>query len=329
MLGLPKEPQPEQGWPGRTCAGHERDTAGSWNPLIIEAAINGATVERRNPNVARQPAEVAADALACLEAGAAIVHNHTDDDVLGHPTGRHDSADPTGRPGSPSWPPGPTPSSTRPWPAAAAGARIEDRYAHFDELDAAGVLGMAVADPGSVNLAGRRADGSVAPPPHPYENSPADIDWMFAWCRSGTWRVHVSIFEPGFLRLVLGHLEAGTLPAGPSSSSTCPDRPPTSACRPSRWGLDTYLRLLGDAPLPWMVGVPSAATSSAAAWRRTATERGGHVRVGLEDFGGPTARRPTNADLVAEAVALAGKAGRPVATPDQARAALGLPPARS
>src|SRR6476646_7243989 len=52
-------------------------------PVIIEAAINGATPKERNPNTPRLPDEIAADALACLEAGAAIVHNHVD--VVGVP----------------------------------------------------------------------------------------------------------------------------------------------------------------------------------------------------------------------------------------------------
>ena len=293
------------------------------NPLIIEAAINGATSRRRNPNVARQPAEVTADALACLDAGAAIVHNHTDDDVLGHPSGRHESA-----PYREAWEPV---LAARPdailYPTMAGGGRgvrVEDRYAHFDELDAAGVLGMAVADPGSVNLAGRRADGTVSASPHPYENSPADIAWMFAWCRDHEAPVHVSIFEPGFLRLVLGHLDAGTLPArvklqlylsGPTTYFGLPA---------TEWGLDTYLRLLGDAPLPWMVGVVGGDVvgSGLAA---LAIERGGHVRVGLEDFGDPGGRTPANADLVTEVVALAEAAGRPVATCGDARAVLANP----
>jgi uncharacterized protein (DUF849 family) len=48
-------------------------------PLIIEAAINGATPKARNPNTPKTPAEIAADAVACLSAGAAIVHNHIAD----------------------------------------------------------------------------------------------------------------------------------------------------------------------------------------------------------------------------------------------------------
>src|ERR1700722_19804265 len=47
-------------------------------PAIIEVAINGVTTKERNPNVPRTPDEIATDALACFEAGAAIIHNHID-----------------------------------------------------------------------------------------------------------------------------------------------------------------------------------------------------------------------------------------------------------
>ena len=45
-------------------------------PVIIEVAINGITRKDRNPTAPETPEEVAAEALACFEAGAAMVHSH-------------------------------------------------------------------------------------------------------------------------------------------------------------------------------------------------------------------------------------------------------------
>ena len=61
------------------------------DPVILEAAINGVTTPERNPNVPRSPAEVAREALACIEAGASIVHNHTDDPIFDGVTAAHDA----------------------------------------------------------------------------------------------------------------------------------------------------------------------------------------------------------------------------------------------
>ena len=52
---------------------------------------------------------------------------------------------------------------------------------------------------------------------------------------------------------------------------------------------------------------------------------GGHVRVGLEDnLYYSKGRLARNEELVARVVRIAGELGRPVATPDQARAILRL-----
>ncbi|MFL6242311.1 MAG: 3-keto-5-aminohexanoate cleavage protein, partial [Acidimicrobiia bacterium] len=43
-------------------------------PVIIEAAINGVTSKKHNPNTPKEPAEIADDALRCFAAGVAVVH---------------------------------------------------------------------------------------------------------------------------------------------------------------------------------------------------------------------------------------------------------------
>jgi uncharacterized protein (DUF849 family) len=45
-------------------------------PVIIEAALNRVTNRERNANVPATAEERAKDALACVEAGATIVHTH-------------------------------------------------------------------------------------------------------------------------------------------------------------------------------------------------------------------------------------------------------------
>jgi 3-keto-5-aminohexanoate cleavage enzyme len=52
-------------------------------PLIIEASLNGATSKKQNPNVPYSDEEIVSDAIACMEAGAALIHNHTEEPIIG------------------------------------------------------------------------------------------------------------------------------------------------------------------------------------------------------------------------------------------------------
>ena len=190
---------------------------------------------------------------------------------------------------------------------------------------------MGVLDPGSVNLGGTGPDGLPGGFEFVYQNTYADIRWtvdLLARLRLGP---SISIFEPGFLRTALAYHRAGKLPAGSfvklyfggdggylggSAGGGTFGLPPTARA------LDAYLEMLDGTDLPWAVAVIGGDVA-ACGMARLALERGGHVRVGLEDYAGP--RRPNNAELVGEVVALARAAGRPVATPAEAARLLGLP----
>src|SRR5439155_686329 len=91
---------------------------------------------------------------------------------------------------------------------------------------------------------------------------------------------------------------------------------------PTRKALDAYLEMLEGSGLPWAVAVMGgdAAQTGIA---QLAIERGGHVRIGLEDHAGP--RQPTNRELVEEVVALAKAIGRPIADCATTKAILDLP----
>jgi len=149
-------------------------------PLIIEAALNGGTPKARNPNVPRSPAEIAADAIRCIDAGATVIHNHNDDPVIGG-SGRHDPD-----PYLEAWR---AVLNERPdailYPTMASGApqvTIERRYSHVESLAAAGVLGMGLIDPGSTNLGGADADGLPRPVDSVYQNTYRDARYMFEVC---------------------------------------------------------------------------------------------------------------------------------------------------
>ena len=61
-----------------------------YRPMVINVAMTGAVPGKRdNPNVPLTPEEIAADAIACAEAGASVVHLHVRDED-GSPVHRRD-----------------------------------------------------------------------------------------------------------------------------------------------------------------------------------------------------------------------------------------------
>ena len=85
-------------------------------------------------------------------------------------------------------------------------------------------------------------------------------------------------------------------------------------------GLDLYLAMLGDTGIPWAIALIDGDALAHPLTRR-ALERGGHLRVGLED----DPRGASNEELVRAAAALCAEVGRPVATLADTEDILGLP----
>lgn len=293
-------------------------------PVIIEAAINGQTPKRLNPNVPRSSQELVADALRCLAAGAAIVHTHIDEIRVAPEQAARDYE-----------------SHFRPilerrpeallYPTVGFGETMEQRLAHQALLLESCSLRIGIADPGSVNLGGAGPDGLPLPNDFVYANSSRDIRTAFELCERLRLGPSIAIFEPGFLRHALAYQRAGRLPqgalikfylggergyAGTGAGGLGFGLPP------SPWALDVYLEILGDAPLPWSVGVLGGDVFEHDLARH-ALERGGHLHLGLEDYAGPL--QPRNEDLVRRAVELCERLGRPVASCEEAAKILRLP----
>jgi uncharacterized protein (DUF849 family) len=127
----------------------------------------------------------------------------------------------------------------------------------------------------------------------------------------------MSIYEPGFLQLALAYERSGLLPTGGvvrlyfcgggpflGSASFVFGLPPTLPA------LEAYLDMLEGSRLSWMVAVLGGDVVGSG-MAELAIRRGGHVRVGLEDYSGPG--QPTNTELVAQVADLAARAGRPLA----------------
>ena len=183
-------------------------------PVILEVALNGSKRKADNPHVPVAVEELTRDAVACLAAGAHIIHQHDD---LGRP-GELGGATPAAMaaqaaafyralyrevPHALAYP-------TSNWPGD-----IETRWGHQLILAREGLLRMAYVDPGSANIGAYDVDGR--PRIHGslvYTHSYADIAWMMEQCQNLSLAPNIAIFEPGFLRVVRGYEQAGALPRG-------------------------------------------------------------------------------------------------------------------
>ncbi len=297
-------------------------------PVIIEAAINGATALSRNRNVPRTPDEIARDALACIEAGASVIHNHIEDitqtgEQAACRYGQGWSAVLAARPDAVLCPT----LTLCPDPAEAV--------SHLAPCAHLGAM-MAPLDPGSDNLCTTGPDGLPGDQRFLYVNSYELIDHQVQALAAAGLGPSVAIYEPGFLRLVLAYHRAGRLALGtmiklyfcgdydfigsaPHSEQKV--RSVGFGLPPTRKALDAYLEMLEGTGLAWTVAVLGG-DCIASDVALHALERGGHLRVGLEDFGGPT--QPSNVELVERAADLCRQAGRKPASCAEARSILGL-----
>jgi uncharacterized protein (DUF849 family) len=284
----------------------------SATPLIIEAAVNGATRREEHPSVPISRDEITAQALECAAAGASVIHVH-------------------GRTADGGWAFGdapvyapifaelrrkhglvvyPTMLGTSGDPAA--------RFAHVEALGRDELLDWAPVDCGTTYLIAAH-HGRLAASGFAYQNPVEDNRHALGLCERFGLAPSVAVYEPNFVRQLLL-----LLPEFPRL------RPPVVRFMfgadklpfgfpPEPLYVDAYAHMLRDHPrLPWMVACYGGDVLAVA---EHAIARGGHVRVGLEDDASDPARG--NVERVREIAALAKKLGRPVATPAEVRALSG------
>jgi uncharacterized protein (DUF849 family) len=275
---------------------------------------------------------IAADALACFAAGAAVVHTHTPPGDFMLPaeqaTERYlGSYRPV--------------LAARPeallYPTIGMGTTIAEKLAHIGLLKRAGAIGISLLDPGALILGWAEPDGAPSLHSFPYVNTYADMDATLTHAAEHGLSLSIAIYEPGFLRNALVYWRLGRIPAGSmlklyfggESGYLGMGRGVSFGLPPTQKALEAYLEMLelAGCELPWSVAVMGGdlfATPVA----RLALERGGHLHTGLEDHLGVD--HPSNEELTRHAAALAHEVGRPVASCAEAAQILGVsPPALS
>ena len=272
-------------------------------PLILTAAITGAeTCRKDQPNLPITPEEQAAEALACFEAGARIIHLHVRDDE-GNPTQSLERFEAAITAIKSAVPEIIVQIST----GGAVGEDFEKRLAplclkpEMATLNAGSLnFGNDVfinRPPDIVRLAEAFKEYQVVPEVEVYESSM--IDYVAKLIKKG-----VITHSPLHIQFVLG------VPGGMNGS-------PKNVVY-----MAYHLKEL----------IPSATWAVAGIGQYhipaslTAMVMGGHIRVGFEDniYYHKGVLAESNAQLVARMARIAAEIGRPLATPAQAREILGL-----
>lgn len=277
----------------------------AYPPLIVNAALTGMVGQReRVPNLPLTTAEIADDAERCFEAGATVVHLHARDEH-GRPRWSRDGyADLV-------------PEIRRRCGeivicVTTSGRDVADVDRRADVL---ALTGDARPDMASLTL------GSLNFHTGPSINAIETIEALAGRMADGAIRPELEIFDLGMAHLARRLLARGlvTPPLYANLMLGFPNSAPADA---------RSLVALVDA-LP--AGTAWAGAGLGAFQRPVnglAIAMGGHVRTGLEDnpwLDAAGTEPATNARLVERAAALAAAVGRPLATPAQARAILGLP----
>lgn len=295
----------------------ERRT-GMSKKVWLEAAVNGPWSRDHQPGIPITADEIYEDAIACAEAGAAILHFHAYDPVSGRQRDDYEIYAPIierirNRVEVICYPTIPLAGSVdAPTPLAP-----EERFAAVEKLLEAGLIEWAVVDPGSTNMTRysaipERQTGFV------YANPESHIRYGLSLAQKHKITPSYAIYEPGFMRL--GAALHADYPGSPSpiyrlmfSNDLTFGFPPTD------WAVDAYLHLMA-AEVPdahWMIAGLGVDVEPI---METAISRGGHIRVGLEDarFHCPY----DNLTLAKRAVERIHSAGASIATADEIRAAL-------
>jgi 3-keto-5-aminohexanoate cleavage enzyme len=288
-------------------------TRGTW----LEVALNGPWSRTKQPRMPITRDEIVEAALACVGEGAAIVHLHAYDERTCRQRDDYELYAPIierirARCDAVVYPTLPFAGS-----ADAAGAwSPARRFAAVERLLRAGLIEWSVVDPGSLNIA-TIDDVAAGREGFVYANPESHIRYGLELARHYRMTPSYAIYEPGFLRLGAA-LHAAYAGAPRPVYRYMFSEQFLFGCPPQAWALDAYLKLLDACArgAAWMVaglGVDIEPLIEAA------VERGGHVRVGLEDA--PLGADTDNRTLVQRAARRIGAAGGRLATPAEVRAA--------
>ncbi|WP_376989475.1 3-keto-5-aminohexanoate cleavage protein [Bosea sp. R86505] len=289
--------------------------------LIIEARVNEYMMrEQGNPNVPYSPDEIANDAVACQQAGAAILHFHarqpdgspehaiesyqktvglirSRSDILVHPTLGYVTLD--------------QPAERR-LDHILDMARNPSHAPHFAPMD----MGSVNVD--RYNAQARRFETTDLI----YKNSTATLTYFARHIRASGLKPYLVSWTIGFTRYVEAFLDMGLLDEPAFLCFCLTDNTFLGGHPGTLKGLQAHLDFLPPGrQVEWTVVNFGGNLFSLAG---AIIAQGGHISIGLGDYAYPELGQPTNAQIIARIAEMARELGREIATPAEAKAILGM-----
>jgi uncharacterized protein (DUF849 family) len=297
--------------------------------VVIEVGLNENQDRAANPHVPYSADELADEARRCADAGAAIVHYHARRGPAGEPA----LSDPelnleaqraigklTGLIAYPSYA-----EEARVLDWYELGTPAPERWRHLRAGASAGLrweLGPVDLGAFDTNAAWDARAGRLVPSRGVLLNTGEDQRWMLEFCRAQGIKPQFTTFDTNHLQSLRNLIDWGWAGAAPLVLKLFLAG---GAATPAvlLFYRERMRELFAGIELLWTPLVygtdqfPLAALSLAL---------GGHVRVGIGDHHYRERGGPRSAELVEAIAAIARAFGREPATPDQARALLGLAP---
>ena len=271
------------------------------NKVIVTASLTGAvTTKENNPNLPTQPEEIAKSALACWNAAASAVHIHVrdDDDKASMRFDKFKEAVDMIRAAN-------CPLLLNLTSSGGQGFSWEERIKPFKELKPE----MASFDAGTMNWL-----NSVV-----FMNEPEFLELCGKEMIAAGVKPEIEIFDIGMLNTAKYYIKKGIIQE-PAHFQLC-----LGAAGGMEATAENLIYLVNHLPekCTWSAfGIGRGANEI----MMTALAIGGNIRVGLEDnvFYNAGALAESNEQFVGRVVRIAKEIGKTVATPDEAKAILGV-----
>ena len=293
-------------------------------PVVLECAINALAKKPYEPKTVQ---EHITEMMRVLEAGAAIAHNHSNQ-FHEDPKKASQFYAEVYRPVLKKYP------HAIVYPTVNLDLKIlhEERRAlppeaaacaHHRVLAEAGLTNMVMLDTGVAGISLLAEDGIANDKAfYVYQFWPEDVRFSRQICTDFGCGAAVAVYEPGWMKNVVAMARAGTLPRGSKLNLFFGEDRFGSMAPPIPEALELYLKMMEGLDLKWAVGCPLADKSIMdTPLARMALERGGSLRVGLED----DTTGPSNVEQIERAKELVAAVGRRIINGAEAIEYLDIP----